>query len=316
MKWRKMGLVYQPNGAQAWSQSHAQLPIVDTGEEDCWRIYFATRDSENRAHIGFVEVEPERPQHILRTSGSPVLPFGPLGSFDESGLMPVCVVRHGGRIFLYYAGWSLRRTIPYHNSIGLAVSDDGGRSFDKIGAGPVFDLLPHEPYFTGTIDVRIEDGRWRAWYQSCTGWEMIDGRPEPFYHIKYAESADGIRWERQGRIAIDYADRNEGGISSASVLRDSDIYRMWYSYRAAAGYRDNPARSYRIGCAESVDGLEWTRLDGEAGIDVSPEGWDSQMVAYPHVVRHGNALYMFYNGNGFGRSGFGYAVATMSMKEA
>ena len=43
------------------------------------------------------------------------------------------------------------------------------------------------------------------------------------------------------------------------------------------------------------------------GIDVSSEGWDSEMIEYPHVFEHQGAKYMFYNGNKFGQSGFGYA---------
>lgn len=309
MKWVKKGLIYRPSGQYDWSSSHAQLPIVHATEDGRWRIYFATRDAANRSNISFIEVEAGRPENILYEHDRPLLPFGALGAFDESGLMPVNVVAHEGRVYLFYAGWSLPRTVPYHNAIGLAVSDDGGRSFEKAGAGPLFGLRPDEPYFTGTIEVMIEDGTWRAWYQSCTRWALIDGRPEPFYHLKYAESADGLNWMRRGQVAIDYADEREGGISGASVLREGGLYHMYYCYRGAAGYRDDPSRSYRIGYARSPDGITWTRRDDEAGIDVSPTGWDSEMIAYPRVVRHGDRHYMFYNGNGFGRSGFGYAVA-------
>jgi hypothetical protein len=159
------------------------------------------------------------------------------------------------------------------------------------------------------VNVLIEDGRWRAWYQSCTSWQIIDGQPEPFYHLKYAESPDGISWKRDGIVAIDYADDTEGGICGASVSRDADIYRMWYSYRKARDYRHNRKHSYRVGYAESHDGINWSRRDAQAGIDVSETGWDSEMVAYPFVFRYGDRQYLFYNGNGFGRSGFGYAVS-------
>jgi hypothetical protein len=64
---------------------------------------------------------------------------------------------------------------------------------------------------------------------------------------------------------------------------------------------------YRIGYAESADGLTWARQ--EAGITVSPAGWDSQAQAYPAVVRHADRWFMFYNGNAFGRDGVGLAIA-------
>ena len=74
---------------------------------------------------------------------------------------------------------------------------------------------------------------------------------------------------------------------------------MWYSCRGSA---------YRIGYAESNDGLEWERKDEEAGIDVSQDGWDSEMIEYPCVFQHGGSWYMLYNGNGYGASGIGLAV--------
>jgi hypothetical protein len=32
------------------------------------------------------------------------------------------------------------------------------------------------------------------------------------------------------------------------------------------------------------------------------------MIAYPYVYEYGGRKYMVYNGNGFGKSGFGFAV--------
>jgi hypothetical protein len=83
---------------------------------------------------------------------------------------------------------------------------------------------------------------------------------------------------------------------------------MWYTRRGAADYREDPASAYRIGYAESPDGVRWTRMDERAGIDVSENGWDSVMIAYPFVYQHRGVKYMLYNGNGFGQTGIGYAV--------
>jgi len=66
--------------------------------------------------------------------------------------------------------------------------------------------------------------------------------------------------------------------------------------------------TYRMGYATSRDLATWVREDARAGIEPSPEGWDSQMIAYPNVIQVGDRCYMFYNGNGFGQSGFGVAV--------
>ncbi len=306
--WLKQGRVFQPQQNHVWNQSHAQLPIVEPVSSDIWRIYYSSRDQENHSRFSFIEVEAGHPENILRVAEQPLLELGELGSFDESGQMCVCIVSHGDVKYLYYAGWCEKKRVPYHNSIGLALSMDGGETFTKYAPGPLFDSKPFEPYFTGTACVRIDEGLWRMWYQSCTRWQVINGRPEPFYHIKYAESDDGISWRRQGKIAIDYKDPAEAGICSASIIQDGAVYKMWYCYRKAMGYRDNPDNSYRIGYAESEDGISWQRLDRQVGIDVSEHGWDSEMLAYPNVVIDKGRKFLFYNGNGFGQTGFGYAV--------
>jgi hypothetical protein len=146
------------------------------------------------------------------------------------------------------------------------------------------------------------------WYLSGLEWKIHAGNPEPYYHIKYAESTDGIHWKREGRVCVDFKTPNEGGIARPSVLKDGKTYRMWYSYRGGIDYRTNRSHSYRIGYAESQDGLEWVRKDDEVGITISEGGWDSEMIAYPFVIDINDRRYMFYNGNGFGKSGIGYAV--------
>lgn len=309
MSWEKKGLIYVPDGSQDWSKTHAQVPVVDTSHPDVWRIYYSTRNASSQSSISYLDVEKGNPSNILYRHPQPILPIGALGTFDDSGLMPTCIVEHEGVKYLYTIGWMLRTTIPYHNSIGLAISEDGGNTFTKPFEGPILTTTHLEPYFCGTAYVMIENGIWRMWYLSCTRWEVIKGKPEPFYHIKYAESTDGIHWKREGIVAIDYADPSEAGLVSASVIKEGNLYRMWFGYRKGLDYRTDREQSYKIGYAESKDGISWNRMDDLAGIGLSEEGWDSQMISYPYVVEYENQNFMFYNGNGFGTSGFGYATS-------
>jgi len=308
MAWVKRGLVYLPAGQYQWNRTHAAVPTVDKVDDKLWRIYFATRDDENRSRISYIEVEAGNPQNILYEHSEPILPLGKIGAFDDCGMMPSWILDVAGLKYLYYIGWTVRNTVPYHNSIGLAISRDGGRTFERFSKGPLFSPTYREPYFTGTSCVLREDGVWKNWYMSCVKWELVDHRPEPFYHIKYAESLDGINWKREATVALDFKSEKEAGIVRASVLKENGSYKMWYSYRNLDGYRTDKNNSYRIGYAESVDGKRWERRDEMAGIDVSDEGWDSIMIEYPHVIAHDGRKFMFYNGNGFGKSGFGYAT--------
>jgi hypothetical protein len=187
--------------------------------------------------------------------------------------------------------------VPFTFFIGLAVREAGG-DFQRVSPAPVLGRSAQDPFLTASPCVLVEDGRWRMWYVSGTGWSIEDGRPRHHYNIRYAESPDGIRWTPTGIVCIDYASASEYAIARPHVIKEGGRYRMWYSHRGT---------SYRIGYAESSDGLAWTRRDHETGIDVSPSGWDSGMVAYPCVFRADGRLFMLYNGNDYGRSGIGLA---------
>jgi hypothetical protein len=288
-------------------RTHAAVPVAGRIDDDTLRILFAGRDESNRSRIGWVDVNPLDPGGILGVGDEPLLELGARGTFDDSGMMPSCVVSCGSLTYLYYIGWNTRITVPYHVSIGLAISRDGGRTFRRYSPGPLLDRDKDEPFFVSNPCVLREEGRWRMWYISCTGWDEVNGRAEPMYHVKYAESDDGISWRRAGVVCIDY-DAFTRAIGRPWVVELGGRYGMWFSYRGLSDYRSDPVSSYRVGYAESADGLVWERQPDAVGLERSEGGWDSVMVAYTNVVRVAGRLLCFYNGNGFGRSGFGYAV--------
>lgn len=308
MKWIKKGLIFKAANNYDWMQTHAQVPVTDKIDEGRLKVYFGTRDKYNRTVTTYIEVEADDPRKVLYVHNKPVLSLGKLGSFDDSGAMPSWIVNYGNRRYLYYTGWNVGTTARYRLSIGVAISEDNGLIFDRLCEGPILDRTYTEPYFVSNPCVLIDNNLWRMWYLSCVKWEMFKGIAEPYYHIKYAESEDGINWKREGIICIDFKNESEGGIARPCVIKEGSIYKMWYCYRGSIDYRTNKQQSYRIGYAESTDGINWVRKDDEAGIDRSDAGWDSEMMAYPYVYEHKGMKYMFYNGNGFGEAGFGYAV--------
>ncbi|OAJ96178.1 glycoside hydrolase family protein [Vibrio bivalvicida] len=299
MHWKKLGLVYCVNKESSWMHSHAAVPFAENIKDDLFRIYFTTRDAYNRSHTSYLTIDICKPTEIIEVSDKPVISPGRLGSFDDSGAMGSWVINHDGKKFLHYIGWNLGGTVPFRNSIGLAESKDGGLTFERVFEGPILDRTKEEPQFCSNSCVIVEDGLWRMWYISCVNWFERDGQIMHRYHIKYATSLDGIEWNRDGIVSIDFDSSDEYAISRPSVLKEGDIYRMWYSFRG---------ESYRIGYAESTDGVHWSRKDSEVGIDVSAEGWDSEMIEYPYVFKHKDTLYMLYNGNDYGKTGFGLAV--------
>lgn len=310
MLWEKKGLIYLPSGNDTWSKTHAQVPTPFFIEsENIIRVFYATRNSDNKSLISFIDLDANDPLKIIFINPEPLLMSGKKGTFDDSGVMPSWAIEHQGLLYLYYIGWNVRNTVPYYNSVGLAVSNDIGRSFKRFSEGPLWDRNYKEPYFSASTCVIKENGIWKVWYLSCTEYRDINGHTEPRYHIKYAESEDGINWERLGHIAIDYKSENEAGIVKATVFKENRRYKMLFSYRNFDNYRTDINNSYKIGYAESADGITWDRKDEESGISPSASGWDSEMLCYPHTITVKEKLFLFYNGNGFGQSGFGYAEA-------
>jgi hypothetical protein len=296
VSWRKLGRVFCPENRRGWMRSHASNPAAEFVGGDVWRVYFSSRDSANRSSVGWVEVDLRRPSEILRISARPVVSPGPAGAFDDSGASMSCLVRDGGRTMLYYLGWNLGVTVPWRNSIGLAVRGSSRSAFSKASRAPIVDRSAVDPFSLSYPWVMKERGRWRMWYGSNLAWGPE--QKDMAHVIKCAESSDGIRWEREGRVALGLRG-GEIALSKPCVVRDRGLYRMWYSYRGKA---------YRIGYAESKDGVAWRRLDARAGLEPSPSGWDSRSVEYPCVFDHRGRRYMLYNGNDYGKTGFGLAV--------
>jgi predicted GH43/DUF377 family glycosyl hydrolase len=296
MKWIKKGLIFEPPKNLGWMVSHAANPVAEHLGGDLYRVYFSGRDERNRASIGFVEFDIIHPEKIINISSKPVVSPGAIGTFDDSGTSMGCIVRHGDTRYLYYLGWNLGITVPWRNSIGLLTSE-GNSPFTRFSNAPVLDRSGVDPFSISYPWVLKEDNKWRMWYGSNLKWGSMQ---EDMAHLlKYAESSDGIRWFPTGEISLDFKGDNEYAMSKPCVVKERGVYKMWYSYRG---------ESYRIGYAESKDGLQWERKDEEAGIDVSETGWDSEMICYPHVFEHNGEKYMLYNGNSYGKSGIGLAV--------
>jgi len=309
MKWIKKGLIYCPDGKYFWNKkSYAQVPTAMLISNDVIRIYYCSRDLNNRSYSSYIEVDASNPKNIIYIHNEPILKLGNPGCFDDSGIMPSWVVKFKNEIYFYYVGWNKGITARYRVALGLAISSDNGNSFSKVSTGPILDRSLIDPISVSCNSILIENRVWRMWYMSYTKWEKFKNNIEPFYIIKYAESSDGINWKPKNIDCIELLSKDEGGIARPFVMKEKNIYKMFYSYRGKKDYRKNKSQSYRIGYAESQDGIKWVRKDDEVGIDISTDGWDSEMIEYPFVMPLGNKLIMFYNGNGFGKTGFGYAV--------
>ncbi len=295
MRWRKLGLVFAPDGSHPLLKTHASNPVAVPLGGDLLRVFFGSRDESGRTHIAAAVVRLTDSACVVEEPpGEALLSPGPRGGFDDSGVSVGCVVSDGPRTLLYYLGWNLGVTVPWRNSIGAAVSVGGG-AFIKHSPAPILDRSAEDPFTLSYPCVLKDADGWRMWYGSHRGWG--EGHDDMDHVIKHAASADGARWHRDGRTVL-AAPASEMAVARPWVIRDSDRYRLWVSHRG---------ESYRLGYAESADGLAW-EWHGPAGLEPAATGWDSEMVCYTSVVRHRGRLVLFYNGNRYGRTGFGVAV--------
>lgn len=298
MKWLKKGLILEPQAAD-WMVTHVAVPFIESRGQDRYRVYFTSRDKESRSQIGYAEFDINDPFTMLKITESPILTFGSLGAFDDRGTLGSWIVNYNGLKYMYYCGWNLGITVPFYSWAGLAISKDEGETFERVSKGYLLERDNIDPYMATNPCVLIENNLWRMWYVSCVKWVIEDDKPKHYYHIKYAESNDGIKWRKEGKICIDFKYKDEYAIARPFVLKENGLYKMWYCYRG---------KSYRIGYAESLDGIDWERKDDIVGIDVSPEGWDSEMIEYACIFDHKGERYMLYNGNDYGKTGVGLAI--------
>ena len=302
-----------PPEAHSWWRSHAQCPTVLELDESLWRVYFAARNTDNQSHIVYADFDPRHDMRLLRLETEPLLDLGAPGNFDSAGMGPSAALFVGARVFLYYVGFSLRRDVPHQQAIGLAISEDGGTSFRRAAPGPVLSTGPFDPFFTSMPHVAQRGDAFEMHYMSGTAWPRHGDRFDPQYLIKRALSSDGIHWTTGAGIAVGFADAAETALARPWVIRRDDGHHMWLCRR---GSRDSEGRSedpYRLGYARSRDGLTWSRADDALRFENPPRSgeWDAAMQAYPCVVPRGDELFLFYNGDGFGQTGFGFARVLM-----
>jgi len=314
MKWHKLGKIFDPTGhtlpnrCLEFAQSPQALVL-----EDRVRVYFSTRERDSigkyLSHVAFADFSRDMRQ-LLGVSSQTVLPLGDLGCFDEHGIFPINVLRDGDRVLAYTTGWNRKVSVSADASIGLAISHDDGLTFERSGTGPVMSASLQEPFLVGDAFVQCYGDSYHMWYIYGTKWQKFndEATPDRVYKIAHATSPDGIEWRRDGQQII--SDRLNADECQAlpTVICLDGVYHMYFCYRQAYGFRQDSRRAYRLGYARSIDLKNWERDDSLAGIDVSTEGWDAYMQCYPHIFECDGAVYLLYNGNEFGRYGFGLAV--------
>ena len=297
-KWEKKGLIFEPNRTLYWSKTHCMIPTPYLLDDGLVKLFYSGRDDKNRSHIGYLIIDLEKNCNVIHQCTEPILSPGDLGCFDDNGVTPSCVLNlNKNEIALYYIGWNPGSTVRMHLYGGLAISRDKGETFKRWSKAPILERNKYDPYLNTAPWVVKTNNEFRIYYVSGVEWVHKD---KPRYNIKTATSKDGFNWDRQGKIAIDFKSPEENALARPFVIKESNLWKMWFSYKGDY---------YKIGYAESNDGENWQRMDNLAGINVSSNDFDSQMIEYASVVNYKGKKYMFYNGNNYGYDGIGLAIS-------
>jgi predicted GH43/DUF377 family glycosyl hydrolase len=311
-EWKKLGRIFNPQQIdnRSWMKEFAQAPSVLIFDHFI-RVYFSCRPPRDKngqyvSYSAYVDLDRYNLFKIVRISENPILNLGELGTFDEFGTYPTSVIRSGDDILAYYGGWTRCESVPFNVAIGLAISHNQGVSFNKLGSGPILSYSIDEPFILSGPKIRRFNDLWYLWYIAGKKWIKNDGYPEPVYKIRMAFSNDGLNWTRYNKDIIANKLEEDECQASPDIFFCNNKYHMFFCYRYSLNYRGKE-KGYRIGYAFSDDMKNWARDDTKAGIDISEKGWDSEMIAYPHVFELDNNIYMLYLGNQVGRFGFGLA---------
>jgi hypothetical protein len=299
-----MGSIYEPTGEKGWKNQFAMLPTPILIDDETLRIFIGFCDENNVGRIGYVDTNPENPSEVKEISKECILDIGKDGCFDDNGVVPISIEKNdNGDIYLYYIGFQLGVKVPYYMFCGLAISKDNGKTFERYSDTPILDRVSDDLYARCGVNVLNDNGTWKMWYIGTLGdgWTKKDGKLLPLYTMKYLESKDGINWSENKAVkCLEFKNEDEHGFGRPFVFKEDDMYKMFYSIRTYS-------RGYYIGYAESKDGINWDRKDELAGIEPAENSWDDTNLSYPYLFKHKQNRYMFYNGNGCGKSGFGYA---------
>jgi hypothetical protein len=302
MSWKKLGLIFKPDQSIDWMQSHATtpVPIHLTGDE--FRIFFSSRNSEFQNQLGHIDINLSDLSTLKEVSKQPSLELGCLGHFDCDGLYGTSIIKRGEKLLLYYAGWNAGLRGLFYSSIGMAESDDMGKTFKRIYKGPVLTRDEVDPWAVMAPFVIEDSDHWKMYYTSGIKLYKEAGVLKSLYDIKLAVSEDGYKWGKTGQTCIPLTGEMTN-IARANVIKSGSEYIAWFPYV------DRINNQYRIGYGTSKNGVEFDSFKYDADLTVSDdESWDSEAVTYPYVFSHNEKEYMLYNGNGFGKTGFGLAV--------
>ncbi|MEM7058120.1 MAG: hypothetical protein AAF557_11065 [Pseudomonadota bacterium] len=289
---RRLGRIFGSEMGPDWMVSHAAYP-APVLLQDRLRLFLVARDYDNRGQVGFIDLDQSDPLRVLGVSEQPCLTPGALGAFDDRGISIGCVHSQGGQMRMYYMGWNKAADVPFRNAIGMAVSTDDGLNFQRAYEGPLIDRSRFDPYTISYPFVLSNGDGWKMYYGTSRAGGADESKMD--HILTSANSEDGIDWHPTGAVEVPL-DVGEYGLSRPWVWTQDGQMSIYYSIRLA---------EYTIGVSVQRDGAFQRVTDDLMG--KSSDDWDGHASCYPALIRAAGRTLLFYNGDGYGRTGVGVA---------
>lgn len=246
-----------------------QLPTVAKTSFG-YRVFVSKR-IDGRSHIFLLEFD--KNLNLTFESQYPVLRPGKRGCFDDEGVMPSSLVGS----CLYYTGWNTNKgAVPYGHGIGLADWDEASKCFKRRFDGPLVDRCVSVPYLANSPCVNRVGERWEMIFCNGHGWESNF----PHYGLTKLTSVDPeFSADRQFENLVWPSNT---ACSRATKIDDCIMFAM-----------------KKINESYQIFALKNKKISLQ--LKKSTSEWESEMVCYPYYCDG----MVFYNGNGYGKSGIG-----------
>ena len=305
MQWKKLGLVFKLSESRLADHKNAMVPTPMLLPAGKLRVYMTICDQSNIGRVYYVEFDSVSMSGPPSDVVGPVLDVGTPGSFDEHGVVVAQIMQVSNtEVWMYYSGFKRLLDQPYRILSGAARSTDGGLSFKRIQHEPILRASSYEPLFRCAPFVIRNVHGFTMWYVAGSAWEVVKGKQVPRYSLFTMHSVDGLVWPEKGLECLGLKS-HEHGFGRPWILQEGSLLRLFYSIRRI------DLAAYALGYAESSDGIHWQRMDDRMGLLTSDGQFDSTAMSYTAVFNAAEQSYCLYNGDHFGREGFGAARSTL-----
>lgn len=302
MSWSKLGQIWSPTGDKPWARHSFMTPVPIQIDANTIRVFGGVRDDAGVSRISWIDVDRCDPQRVLAVAEKPTLDIGEPGMFDDNGVILGDLLRLSAQhLRMYYVGFQLVAKAKFLAFTGLAESHDNGETFTRVQPTPVIDRAPNALFIAALHSILPTENGYRAWIACGQRWEQIDSIQYPQYNCWSVESPDGMTFDMKNAVKFLDVRGAEYRIGRPRVNKAGRGYEL----RVTSDTRD---KLYSCHFATSSDGINFNRSD----LSELPRGgqseWDGEMTCYPaRLDTDQGESYLFYNGNGMGRTGVGVA---------